>query len=247
MGERSLRESEVASRESEREPRLATCDSRLAKDFHLPPAPTARKEIASMKNLLLAAIIFIALPLAAQQTSVTVWVSSQQNDSGTSSDDARIDNGSGFGLSLARHFTPRLSGELAVFRTSSTTRLLDGFGDFVDIGDLEMMPVTAMLRWHFRSGQPLGMYVGAGIAHVMVDDIESALLRANGIDSIEVGDETTGIVGVGVTYDFSDRWGIAADARYMPLSLSGGPAGTEELVEADLDPLILSAGVRLRF
>ena len=201
-----------------------------------------------MKTILLAslALLLMAAPLAAQQTSATLWVSSQQNDGGTSDDEARIDNGSGFGLSVARQFTPRLSGELAVFRTSSTTRLSD-FGELVDIGDLEMTPVTAMLRWHFRAGQPLGFYVGGGIAHVMVDDIESALLRANGIDAIEVGDETTGVVGAGVTYDFSGHWGLAADARYLPLRLSGGPAGSRESVESDLDPLLLSAGLRLRF
>jgi outer membrane protein W len=189
-------------------------------------------------------------PLRAQ-TAVTVWLSSQQNGGGdrfpSSRPDATIEfaNGSGYGVSASRMFGTRLSGELSLFRTSSAGSLRDGGVAFVSLGDVELTPVTAMLRVHFRPGSPLGVYAGGGAAYVMTGDLDSADLRDDGLAPLELEEETTLVVGAGVTWSFSDRWGASLDARYLPLTLRGSAQGST--AEAAIDPLILSAGLTIRF
>jgi outer membrane protein W len=141
-----------------------------------------------------------------------------------------FDNGSGFGASVARQFGS-FSGELAVFRLSSEGRIVEDGVNVFDLGDVEITPVTAMLRYHFGH-----FYAGAGAAYVMASDV----------DGTEIDNETTGVFGAGITYDFSPRWGVALDARYMPLTLGGNPE-PDERIEASLDPLVVSAGIRARF
>jgi predicted porin len=186
-----------------------------------------------MKRILLLLLLTSSLHA---QTSVTGWLSAQRNSGGGDfphpTRDLTIDfeNGSGFGASVA-HQRGRWSGELAVFRLTSEGRILENGQNVFDLGDVELTPVTAMLRYHFGR-----VYIGAGVAYVSADDI----------DTTEIDSETTGVIGAGFTYDFSPRWGVALDARYMPLTLGGNPE-PDQRIEASLDPLIVSAGLRVRF
>ena|SRR5687767_9778846 len=191
-------------------------------------------------------------PLVAQSTSATLWLSQQLNEESSGIDDddpsliAEIGSGSGYGLSVSRLFTPRLSGELSIFRISAEGEVRSP-AILADLGDIELTPIAAMLRFHFLPGQRFDVYAGAGIAYVSIDDLDSDDLRGGGLAPIRVSSETTAVLGAGATFDFSDRWGIAADLRYIPLEISGRPAGDTESVTADLDPLIVSAGIRVRF
>ena len=112
---------------------------------------------------------------------------------------------------------------------------------------LLLTPVTAMLRYHFGRGGAFDAYAGAGVAHVTIGNIESDDTRAEGLEPIAVESETTAVFGGGITYDFSKHIGIAADARYLPLTLRGRPSADDDAIEADLNPLVLSAGLRIRF
>ncbi len=203
------------------------------------------------RSMFLVLLAFLTTAPLRAQTAVTVWLSSQQNGGGdrfpASRPNATIEfaDGSGYGVSASRMFGTRLSGELSVFRTSSGGGLRDGGIEFVSLGDVELTPVTAMLRVHFRPGSPLDVYVGGGGAYVMTGDLDSADLRADGLAPLELEDETTFVVGGGVTWSFSDRWGVSLDARYLPLTLRGSARGST--AEAAIDPLILSAGLTIRF
>src|SRR5687767_10771345 len=90
-------------------------------------------------------LVLLAMPLHAQ-TAVTLWLSSQQNGGGDSFPSSRPDatiefaNGSGYGVSVSRMFGARLSGELALFRTSSDGTLRDNGIAFVSLGDVELTP-----------------------------------------------------------------------------------------------------------
>lgn len=206
-----------------------------------------------MKRSIFPALLlaFLATAPLHAQTAVTVWLSSQQNGGGerfpASRPDATIefDDGSGYGVGVSRRFGARLSGELAVFRTSSAGGLHDDGAQFVSLGDVELTPVTAMLRYHFRPGSVFDVYVGGGAAYVMTGDLDSADLRADGLAPLALDDETTFVAGGGVTWSFSDRWSASLDARYLPLTLRASARGAAG--EASIDPLILSAGLAIRF
>lgn len=193
-----------------------------------------------MKRSLLLALL-LSLPLSAQTTTATIFATSQQNI-GTGvflfeeqSLTIDFDRGTGFGASLARNFG-RWSGELAVFRTSSSGSLRSGGTSVFDLGDLELTPITAMLRYDFRHG-----YIGGGAAYVMTGDLSTEDGRVALDNSVEP------VVGGGVTYDFSPRLGVVLDVRYIPMTISGRPAENEPRITADVDPLLVSAGLRIRF
>ena len=203
-----------------------------------------------MKRL---ALLLLLVTVSVQaQTTATLFLSAARNsDGGAFPDDTpnlrtHFDSGSGYGASIARRFG-NLSGELALFRLSSEGSIRQDGTAVFSLGDIDITPVTAMLRYHLGRGGAFDAYAGAGIAHVTTADIESADTRAEGIDPIAVESETTGVFGAGITYDFTHRIGIAADARYLPLTLRGRPTADDDAIEAELSPLVLSAGLRIRF
>lgn len=202
-----------------------------------------------MKRWLLMATLITA-PLQAQ-TAVTLWLSSQQNNGGdsftASQPDAttEFENGSGYGASISRVFGARVSGELAIFRTSSEGRLRANNATLAGLGDVELTPIMAMARYHFRPDAPLDVYVGAGAAYVMTEDLDSADLRADDLAPLGLDEETAVVFGGGLTWNFAERLGATLDARVMPLSLRARANG--QSAEAGIDPLLLSAGLRIRF
>lgn len=199
---------------------------------------------------LLLTLLFLTAPLFAQSTSVTLFVTSSQNGGGDRFGDAgsnvtsEFENGSGFGASIDRSFGKHLSGELALFRISSEGSLREGPAR-LSLGDVDMMPVTAMLRVHLRRDSPLDIYAGAGAAYVTFDDLDSADLRAEGLAPVKLDSETGFVIGAGLTWSFAERWGATLDARYIPLTLHGSVAGESD--SAAIDPLLVSAGLRVRF
>ena len=104
-----------------------------------------------MKRLLVLLLVVCALPLHAQSNDATIWISRQMNDDGgriapDEDVETRLDAGSGFGVSVSRMLTTRISGELAVFRSSSSARLVSGPTARLDLGDLDLTPAMAMAR-----------------------------------------------------------------------------------------------------
>ncbi|HKO56430.1 MAG TPA: OmpW family outer membrane protein [Thermoanaerobaculia bacterium] len=192
-----------------------------------------------MKTVIAIVVSLLALPLAAQSNSISVWGTYQLNQ-GTDTIEpgltSEVKDGSGFGAAYARMFTNNISGELAVFRTSSSASLNAAGLGTADLGDAELTPITAMVRYHFGGH----FYVGGGLAQVMTSD-----LHIEG-ETVAVDDKTEPVFGAGATWDFTPRLGLALDARWMPLKLTGEtPDGSRASV--NLDPLLLSAGVRVRW
>lgn len=201
-----------------------------------------------MKRILLLLLLAVTLTSAAHaQTSATLWLSSQRNgDGGSFPIEGRnltttFDNGSGFGASID-HRIGSFSGELAVFRLTSEGNIAENGTNVFSLGDLELTPVTAMVRWHFGH-----FYAGAGAAFVTASDLDSDDIRDEGIGPVEIDRQTSAVIGAGLTYDFGQRLGVALDARYLPLSIGGRPSAGDDRIEAELDPLIISAGLRIRF
>jgi opacity protein-like surface antigen len=195
-----------------------------------------------MKRIVL--LLLLTTPLFAQ-SSLTFFGTSQRNGGSSRFPDAtrdlrtEFDSGSGFGAAYARRFG-RFSGEAALFRLGSGARIRERGAGSQRMGDVDMTTVSAMARIHLRPGAPFDVYAGAGAVWALVDD-----LRNDDVGRVPIDADVTPTLGAGLTYDFARRAGMVLDARYLPLSLRANVEG--ETINADMNPLLLSIGLRLRF
>lgn len=218
-----------------------------------------------MKSLRIGIVVFAvlaAMPLAAQSRSVDIygyatWVDPSGDsvfDAG-GVDDARVefDSAQGFGIAVNVFFSNRISAEFAasvvepdvVFRSDNPLfPLLTG-------GELEMIPITATLQYHFNPEGRIDPYVGLGAAYVLFDRVDG-FRDVGGIDldAIDFDDDVGLVVNAGLTFDITPSFAIYLDGKYVPVSTSATASfatGPGTSVDIDINPLILSAGVGFQF
>lgn len=204
-----------------------------------------------MKRLVpLTLVLFFALPVSAQKIDWGVWVSSatlQGNNEIDEVEDIEIelDENVGYGVSADIYWGDLVSTELAVYGLDADGAIRLGFLDEeIDLGSFEYTPITATVRAHFGSGA-LDFYIGAGAAHVLFDDFDSADLRELGTAPIAVDDETTWLGNIGLKWQFGSEFGLGVDAKWISLEADTVSATGEEIT-LELDPLVISAGFHLR-
>jgi outer membrane protein len=160
-----------------------------------------------------------------------------------------IDSDVGYGVA-ANIFFGRFSTEFAISRIEPETSVRRrAVGSTGPGGNLEIMPVTAVLQFHLAPDGFIDPYIGAGAAYMIYDFSESE--GVNGLDQIDFDDDVGLAVNAGVGIRLGNRFGINLDAKYVPIESSatavvvtGGP---ESETKIDVSPIILSAGLSLRF
>jgi outer membrane protein len=199
--------------------------------------------------------LLLAAPALAQNrffdlTANAVWVDPTSNGSFDDlSDPTEIDfdGDLGYGIAANIFFGNRVSAEFAIARVNPESRIrrraVGASG-----GNVEMMPVTAVLQFHLAPNGFIDPYIGGGAAYVIFDDIEANGL--NGLDSIDFDDDVGFAVNAGIGIRLGERFGLTLDGKYVPLESSaravvvGGEASEGQV---DISPIILSAGLSLRF
>jgi outer membrane protein W len=158
------------------------------------------------------------------------------------------DAATGYGASANIFFGDRISAEFAIANVNAEAtarRRAIGGGT----GDVDMMPITAVLQFHFAPNAFIDPYIGGGAAYVLFDDFESQ--GVSNIDRIDIEDDVGFAVNAGVGFRLGGRFGANIDAKYIPLeanatavNITNGGAAEGRF---DVSPIIISAGVSLRF
>jgi outer membrane protein len=198
----------------------------------------------------------LVLPASAQNRFFdlgvnAVWVDPSNNGSFKDlADPATIDfdPSVGYGASANVFFSDRFSVEFAISRVKTETtvrrRAVSSPG-----GDLEMMPVTGVVQWHFAPHGFIDPYIGAGAAYVLFDDVKDNGL--SGLQSINFKDDAGLAVNAGLSIRLGNRFGINVDGKYVPLESNAKATvlGTGQTSESkvDISPIIVSAGLSMRF
>ncbi|HEX9162770.1 MAG TPA: OmpW family outer membrane protein [Thermoanaerobaculia bacterium] len=89
--------------------------------------------------------------------------------------DPHFDTGGGVGGGINFFLTDRVSFEAKVAALESHLRIRSSGSDFVSVADLgraQIYPITALLQWHMLEHAAIRPYVGAGVGHVIVRNIE---------------------------------------------------------------------------
>lgn len=198
-------------------------------------------------------ILVSSVPASAQGVDWTGWVSWAELGS-TDLEDPEFDvnlefeSSVGFGISANWFWWDRFSIELAAMALEPEAEVtVGGFDQELDFGRLDMMPITLTFQAHLNPDARFDPYIGLGAAYVMVDGLASDDLRELGTEEVEVDDEFTFLVNAGVGISISPNFGITIDARYIPLEPVARAVDDPEELDLELNPLIISAGLRWRF
>ena len=199
-------------------------------------------------------LVLAATPLFAQErrTTLTVWASqvSYEGENELVPDfTTEFDDGNALGASVNFFMTRHFSVEASVFGIRSDARLIFEDAAELDLGKIDLVPITLGAQFHFLGQSRFDPYVGAGGAYVMADDLNSRDLDVLGLGRIELENELTYYLNAGVGVQITEGFGIVVDGRMIPYettSTSTAPTrpGSEDL---DFSPRILSVGLRFRF
>ena len=204
-----------------------------------------------MKKLL--AILMLLASTASAQTSknneVTVMLTASQfEDPSITFDDEEaisfeFDEDLGYGVAFNRYWTNSFSTDFALHRITADLTVSAAGEPAIDLGEIEARTLTAIGQWHFRRGTRFSPYVGAGLAYVTgsfdaFDDEE-------GEATFDFEDETTWAVNAGADINVTDMFSIVLDGKYVQWEPRAENDDEDEGL--DVSPLMLSAGVRVRF
>lgn len=212
-------------------------------------------------RLALALVFILAVPAFAADrafdlTGFAVYV--DPNSTGTFNStnpnqgfNINFDGSLGYGLGANVFFGNSLSAEFTIASVKPETRFI-GRGRVVTAGnpELEMIPITGVLQWHFAPNGFIDPYVGAGVAYILFDDLDNASDLGNlGTSRINFKDDAGLAINAGLGIRITPRFAITVDGKYIPLKSSAtavfATGSTQQ--DVDINPVMVSAGLTLRF
>jgi outer membrane protein W len=213
-----------------------------------------------MKTLLLALLLTLAVaaPLAAQHRIDFLIDAEGARRTGHNSDftpgirfDPQFGTGGGIGVGLNFFLSDNVSIETKAAALESRLRVRTIGSDFIfvaDLGHARIYPITAILQWHLSEHGTIRPYLGAGVAHVILHNVNRSI-GATSASGIQFKDPTGLVVDGGLEFNMSKRWGFYGDARYIPVESQSTATfvGTAASVKMNVRPLIVSAGLAARF
>jgi outer membrane protein W len=152
-------------------------------------------------------------------------------------------SGWGAGLGVGYAFTDRIEVEGSVSYLKSKGELDVYSTKAVDLGKLEMIPTTAMLKFHLLCPGPVDLWLGAGGGWVWISDLDSSELQSSDLGRITVKSKGAFVAGLGADFRIAPNFWLGLDGRYLPLKVdSNGTSGTNQ--ELKLNPVVISANFR---
>ena len=160
--------------------------------------------------------------------------------------DIKFKNGCGARLAGTFYVTPDLGVEAGASYQRITGNLRVQGTDAIDLGPLEMIPLSLVVQYHLMRGRTVDPWVGAGGSYTIFKNLSSADLNTAGLGTIEVKDRAAFLVNAGVDVRLTSSVGFLVDGRYTFLRpTSRGASGADQ--ELTLDPLEIAAGFRIGF
>jgi len=135
----------------------------------------------------------------------------------------------------------RLSGTTPTETYNLPRGSLDGTPN---LGNDTSSTFTLTATFHPLQGQRFSPYIGGGIGLNKIWSTEDRLAT-----DLEIGDSHGPVIQAGVEFDVSERFGVFFDAKkgFWSADASGFLGPARVTAEAELDPVLLSAGALIRF
>jgi len=159
-------------------------------------------------------------------------------------------------LDLSYYITKNIAAELILalgskhdVRTTSNGAALDS----KNLGEVNLLPPTLTLQWHFNPDQMFDPYVGAGVSYVRaMDNGLTAQSTALGNQPIRIDRNNWGAaLQAGLDVNLENRWLVNFDVKKIfvdtdvKLNVNGG--GYRKIDSLDIDPWVVSVGFGKKF
>ena len=196
--------------------------------------------------LVLLSLLFLPIAAYAQSNELGVFISTSQFQEDEIRDagdifDAEFDEDMGYGVLYNRFWMGGFSTEFAYQKLGAD--LTVSFEDIAEnAGDLNLDILSGTAQLHFARGSMLSPYVGGGVAYVSGD---AGSVDEEELENVDLENELEFLINAGLNVNLGARFGIFLDGKYIMYEARGeGDSDGEAL---DVNPLIISGGVKLRF
>ena len=177
----------------------------------------------------------------------------------TPSADLKVDDNVIPELDISYYITKNIAAELILaLGTKHDVKISgDAVGAIGDqnLGEVNLLPPTLTLQWHFRPDQTFDPYIGAGINYTRMLDRNLKFQRGvTAGDKIKIDSDSWGLVAqAGFDINLKDGWLINADVKYIKMDtdvkMKGAVTGGAwtKIDSLDIDPWVVGIGIGKRF
>jgi len=126
---------------------------------------------------------------------------------------------------------------------------IDGKGTIAGLGQIAdswIFPPALTAQYHFNSGGKWRPYVGAGVQYIAFFDEGTGQNRLNAT-SVSIDDALGFTLQAGLDLSIGNGWFLNADVKKTWINTDITWNGTPVTASADIDPVIISAGLGYRF
>ena len=199
------------------------------------------------RTLVVLSLLLLPLFATAQPNNeLGVFISTSQFDDSEINDagdifDVEFEEDMGYGILYNRFWMGGFSTEFAYQKLGAD--LTVSFEDITEnAGDLNLDILSATGQLHFARGSMLSPYIGGGVAYVSGD---AGSIDDDELEDVDLEKELEFLVNAGLNVGLGRSFAIFLDGKYILYEARGeGDSDGEAL---DINPLIISGGVKLRF
>ena len=163
-------------------------------------------------------------------------------------------------LDISYYFTKNIAAELILalgtkhdVSTSSKGTLLNS----KKLGEVNLLPPTLTLQWHFNPDQMIDPYLGAGVSYVRALEDGLTANSTSGPLPIRIDKNNWGVaLQAGLDVNLENKWLVNFDVKKIFVDTdvkinTGGayglPSGYRKIDNLDIDPWVISVGFGKKF
>ncbi len=194
--------------------------------------------------IVLSLLLFPLFAAAQANNEFGVFISTSQLDDSELSDgidDVEFDEDMGYGVLYNRFWFGGFSTEFAYQRLGAD--LTVSFEDIVETaGELDLDILSGTAQFHFGRGGLFSPYIGGGVAYISG---EAGAIDEDELESVDLESELEFLANAGLNIGLTQGFSVFLDGKYILYEARG--EGDDEDDAIDINPLIISGGVKFRF
>ncbi len=179
---------------------------------------------------------------------------------GSTSANLEVDSNTIPELDISYYFTKNIAAELILaLGTKHDVQTSSNGGALLSkkLGEVNLLPPTLTLQWHFNPDQTFDPYVGAGVSYIRAMDNGLTADTAEGPAPIRIDRNNWGAaLQAGFDINLTDRWLVNFDVKKIWFDTDvkldtqgrfGTAAGYHKIDKLDIDPWVVSVGFGKKF